>query len=354
MVTVSIGLSRTSSARRCPHAWWPTLYLITFPPSSTLDDDELEVLSWDRQHPAQQFAFIAKVPSLSCIPPGYYFINLSDHLRTWKGPPESLILRQAAMKSGMALTRRGLSVRSLTHRLTPLGCRAYHDESFGFRKAREYDFPDCTLSICPSWIHSWIVLLRADTDVQISNRAKNSPLLRYVDSMRTHGHRAARIDPLDLIHREEVAALFPERYGLNNDDNVYDVNGIIWTKRVGEADDGEELWSLRQIREHLRKVYVGNIAYEVILSSLISFPWLMLVEVHAFALENGAIVVISLSRIPVSAVSRGYPLGSNGYYQKEADTWIIGTQWSLWQLPATQIPQSETRTLIVYSIIKLD
>ncbi|KAH9478201.1 putative 2-oxoglutarate dehydrogenase E1 component DHKTD1, mitochondrial [Psilocybe cubensis] len=147
------------------------------------------------------------------------------------------------MKSGLALPRRVLSVRSPKQRLGSAACRAYHDESFGFRKPREYDFPDYT-------------------EVQLNNRAKNSPLLRYVDSMRTHSHRAARIDPLDLIHREEVAALFPERYGLNDDDKVYDVNGIIWTKRVGEAGEGEELWNLKQIREHLRKVYVGNIAYE--------------------------------------------------------------------------------------------
>ncbi|KDR79783.1 hypothetical protein GALMADRAFT_241860 [Galerina marginata CBS 339.88] len=120
--------------------------------------------------------------------------------------------------------------------------RMYHDESFGFRKPQGYVFPDYT-------------------STQLQNRAENAPLLRYVDSMRTHGHRAARIDPLDLIHREEVAALSPERYGLDDDSKVYNVDGILWTKRVGESD-GEELWSLRQIREHLRRVYVGNIAYE--------------------------------------------------------------------------------------------
>jgi probable 2-oxoglutarate dehydrogenase E1 component DHKTD1 len=80
--------------------------------------------------------------------------------------------------------------------------------------------------------------------------------------MRTHGHRAARIDPLDLIHREEVAALFPARYGLVDDEKKYNVNGILWTKRVGELGEEEEWWSLKEITEHLRRVYVGNIAYE--------------------------------------------------------------------------------------------
>ena len=83
--------------------------------------------------------------------------------------------------------------------------------------------------------------------------------------MRTHGHRAAGIDPLDLVHREEVAALSAERYGLVDEDKVYNVNGILWTKRVGEyrEGEGEEWWSLKKIKEHLRRVYVGNIAYEV-------------------------------------------------------------------------------------------
>ncbi|KIM37025.1 hypothetical protein M413DRAFT_448750 [Hebeloma cylindrosporum] len=123
--------------------------------------------------------------------------------------------------------------------------REYHDKSFGFRKPREYVFPDYTQS-------------------QLDNRVTNSNLLRYVDAMRTHGHRAAHIDPLDLIHREEVAALSPERYGLTNPEQRFNVDGILWTKRVGEAVEGsgEEWWTLSEIRDHLRRVYVGNIAYE--------------------------------------------------------------------------------------------
>ncbi|KAF8879401.1 dehydrogenase E1 and transketolase domain-containing protein 1 [Infundibulicybe gibba] len=98
----------------------------------------------------------------------------------------------------------------------------YHDESFGFRRPREFVFPDYT-------------------DTQLVNRHQNAALLRYVDSMRTHGHRAARIDPLDLIQREEVAALDPARYGLTDENQKYNVDGIIWTKP---------------------SVYVGRIAHE--------------------------------------------------------------------------------------------
>ncbi|TFK38288.1 Transketolase, pyrimidine binding domain-containing protein [Crucibulum laeve] len=125
-----------------------------------------------------------------------------------------------------------------------LSKRSYHDESFGFRKPKEYIFPDYTAT-------------------QLKNRATNAPLLRYVDSMRTHGHRAARIDPLDLIQREEVAALDPARYGLVDKQQKYDVDGILWTKRVGEPSGPEgEWWTLEEIERHLRAVYVGRIAYE--------------------------------------------------------------------------------------------
>jgi 2-oxoglutarate dehydrogenase complex dehydrogenase (E1) component-like enzyme len=107
-------------------------------------------------------------------------------------------------------------------------------------------------------------ILIPDTESQLENRHRNAPLLRYVDSMRTHGHRAARIDPLDLIHREEVAALDPKRYGLVDESQKYNVNGILWTKPVGSSSDAEEeWWTLGEIERHLRNVYVARIAHEV-------------------------------------------------------------------------------------------
>ena len=80
--------------------------------------------------------------------------------------------------------------------------RQYHDESFGFRKRREYVFPDCELG---SFVIMDVIfiLLYLDTPNQLQNRAENARLLRYVDAMRTHGHRAARIDPLDLGESEQ-------------------------------------------------------------------------------------------------------------------------------------------------------
>lgn len=145
--------------------------------------------------------------------------------------------------------------------------RDYHDESFGFRKPRQYEFPDCE-SFHISHSRPQLIPQTIDTPTQLANRAKNAALLRYVDSMRTHGHRAARIDPLDLIHRDDVAALSPARYGLTDPDEKFDVNGILWTRRVGQGSDEPEMWTLREIEEGLRRVYVGNIAHEVRLGTL--------------------------------------------------------------------------------------
>jgi probable 2-oxoglutarate dehydrogenase E1 component DHKTD1 len=96
----------------------------------------------------------------------------------------------------------------------------------------------------------------------LENRAKNAPLLRYVDSLRTHGHRAARIDPLDILQREEVAALDSTRYGLVDQSKEYNVNGIIWNAPVGSESLEDTWWTLGDITRHLRSVYVGRIAYE--------------------------------------------------------------------------------------------
>ncbi|OAX34146.1 dehydrogenase E1 and transketolase domain-containing protein 1 [Rhizopogon vinicolor AM-OR11-026] len=115
--------------------------------------------------------------------------------------------------------------------------RAYHDESFGFRKPRKFTISDYTSE-------------------QLVNRATNAPLLRYADAVRTHGHRAASIDPLDLLRRERVAALNPVRYGLDDPNRAFDVDGILWTGQ------GNEEWSLNNITSFLNSVYVGRIAYE--------------------------------------------------------------------------------------------
>ncbi len=145
--------------------------------------------------------------------------------------------------------------------------------------------------------------------------------------MRMHGHRAAKIDPLDLIHREEVAALSPERYGLVDDDRSYNVNGILWTKRVGESGEGEgeEWWTLKRIRDHLWSVYVGNIAYEVrcfhLESELVFTCFLFKKKVYAFPIENGTSLVFPSSRISNPSIPRRHTPFICGPRAETAYTW---------------------------------
>ncbi|KAI0039596.1 hypothetical protein FA95DRAFT_1612453 [Auriscalpium vulgare] len=103
--------------------------------------------------------------------------------------------------------------RTVARRLSRTS-RKYHDESFGFRKPREFSLPDYS-------------------PAQLEKRATNAPLLRYVDALRTDGHRAARIDPLDLLQREHVPDLDPARYGLSDTAHAYDISGILW---AGESE----------------------------------------------------------------------------------------------------------------------
>lgn len=108
------------------------------------------------------------------------------------------------------------------------------------------------------------------TPEQLANRAKNASLLRYVDSIRLHGHRAALVDPLDKLQREPVSALDPARYGLRSSDAPYDINGIIWYDGHSPSLDtsttspvsSDLKWTLDDITSHLRDVYVGSIGYE--------------------------------------------------------------------------------------------
>jgi len=73
-----------------------------------------------------------------------------------------------------------------------------------------------------------------------------------------HGHRAAKIDPLNLLQREEVAALNPARYGLTDPEKEYMIDGIVWH----DHEPASSQWPLKRIIAHLRAVYVGAIAYE--------------------------------------------------------------------------------------------
>jgi probable 2-oxoglutarate dehydrogenase E1 component DHKTD1 len=61
-----------------------------------------------------------------------------------------------------------------------------------------------------------------------------------------------------------VNALDPTRYGLKDGKAKFDINGIIWHDfgSLGSPSSTEVMWSLSDIVDHLRTVYVSRIAYE--------------------------------------------------------------------------------------------
>lgn len=99
-----------------------------------------------------------------------------------------------------------------------------------------------------------------------------------------HGHRAARLDPLDLALRPSVPALDPRRYGyalesgatqlrpefisetlpepvegLTDEHGKVDVRGIL----DFPADESGGKKSIQEVQKRLEEVYCEGIGYEV-------------------------------------------------------------------------------------------
>jgi probable 2-oxoglutarate dehydrogenase E1 component DHKTD1 len=142
---------------------------------------------------------------------------------------------------------------------------------------------------------------REFTADELANRARSGSLLRLVESYRVdsihvcltseltaiaqqkHGHRAARLDPLDLALRPSVPALDPRRYGfaletasqlrpefisetlpepvegLTDEQGKVDVQGIL----DFPADESGEKKSIEEVQKRLEEVYCEGIGYEV-------------------------------------------------------------------------------------------
>ncbi|KAK4049893.1 putative 2-oxoglutarate dehydrogenase E1 component DHKTD1, mitochondrial [Microbotryomycetes sp. JL221] len=116
------------------------------------------------------------------------------------------------------------------------------------------------------------------TPAELTNRTNNASLLRLVESYRKHGHRASKLDPLDLASRSNVPALDPRRYGFQLDSQL--VRSDFASQTLPDVmNDGQHLEtkgildlpvkqgestvkSIEYISKWLAEVYCEGVAYE--------------------------------------------------------------------------------------------
>ncbi|EGF80714.1 hypothetical protein BATDEDRAFT_19474 [Batrachochytrium dendrobatidis JAM81] len=100
------------------------------------------------------------------------------------------------------------------------------------------------------------------TPEELANRNKNANLLRLVYAFRSQGHRIANIDPLGLTALENLRDISPDRYGLTNPNEVFDLAGILHIGKTSDPSVSKEHASLETILNHLKKSYCGRIGFE--------------------------------------------------------------------------------------------
>lgn len=99
--------------------------------------------------------------------------------------------------------------------------------------------------------------LESSNKEAIENRIKNADILRLVTAYREQGHKNADIDPLNSFERD-AKDLSLHRFGLDNVDpnKRFKLSGLL-------RCNGQEKASLKDILEHLEKVYCAQLSVEV-------------------------------------------------------------------------------------------
>ncbi|KAI9139185.1 thiamine diphosphate-binding protein [Paraphysoderma sedebokerense] len=123
--------------------------------------------------------------------------------------------------------------------------RWYHEtphDVYGYRIPRPFELPDYTPE-------------------ELQNRVENATLLRYVIACRTHGHKAAKLDPLGMDSKSVFAELDPARYGVIPGKS-YNIKGILHVGKTTDPSVAREQASAETIMKHLQSCYSGRIAYE--------------------------------------------------------------------------------------------
>ncbi|KAJ3380793.1 putative 2-oxoglutarate dehydrogenase E1 component DHKTD1, mitochondrial [Lobulomyces angularis] len=136
-----------------------------------------------------------------------------------------------------------LCIRKLPLRSIQKRSYFYDNDVFGYRIPKEW-------------------ALEPYTQEQLDNRNANANLLRLVKAYRTKGHLQADLDPLGLAKKEEIPELDPKYYGLNDPNQVFDLNGIAHISKTKRDTDPLEEATLEKILKQLNRTYSGRLGFE--------------------------------------------------------------------------------------------
>ena len=100
------------------------------------------------------------------------------------------------------------------------------------------------------------------TPDEIENRNRNSNLLRLVYAFRSHGHRQANLDPLNLTPDEKVPELDISRYGLPPTGTTFNLGGIVHVGKTSDPSISRDKAPIETIIKHLKESYCGRIGFE--------------------------------------------------------------------------------------------
>src|SRR5690554_1293973 len=98
-------------------------------------------------------------------------------------------------------------------------------------------------------------VLSDDVVIASEHENKQVQVLHLISSYRVRGHQKATLDPLNLMHREQVPDLSLDFHGLSQADfpTVF---------QTGSLNINRDTATLREIVDSLEKIYCGSIGYE--------------------------------------------------------------------------------------------
>lgn len=93
-------------------------------------------------------------------------------------------------------------------------------------------------------------------DERLAARQANANLSAFIDAYRTHGHRTADVNPIELrTEKEDVPELEASRYGLSDGQELASVGGLV-------AFSEPQLRTVSDLKRKLIETYCGNVCAE--------------------------------------------------------------------------------------------